>query len=69
MCIKLDVGGRVTPKAYLYVLPKMEEYSIILGRPWLKLERAVKDVKVGTLTFKDTKTVIYEEGKREYNYK
>jgi hypothetical protein len=69
VCIKLDVGGRVTPKAYLYVLPKMEEYSMILGRPWLRFEHAVKDVEAGTLTFKDTRTVIYEEDKHKYNHK
>ena len=69
VCIKLDVGGRVTPKAYLYVLPKMKEYSMILGRPWLRLEHAVKDVEAGTLTFKDTGTVIYEEGTNEYNHR
>ena len=69
VCIKLDIGGRVTSRAYLYVLPKIEEYSIILGRPWLRLEHAVKDIKIGTLTFKDTGIVIYEEGKRDYNHK
>ena len=63
------MGGRVTPKAYLYVLPKIEEYSLILKRPWLRFERTVKDVEAGTLTFKDTGTVIYEEGKYEYNYR
>ena len=67
--IKLDVGGRVTPKAYLYVLPKIKEYSIILGRPWLRLKHAVKDIEAGTLIFKDTGTVIYEEGINEYNYR
>ena len=47
----------------------MKEYFIILGRPWLRLEYAVKDVEVGTLIFKDTGTVIYEEGINEYNYR
>ena len=42
---------------------------MILGRPWLRLERAVKDVEVGTLTFKDTGIVIYEEDKNEYIYR
>jgi hypothetical protein len=47
----------------------MEEYSMILERPWLRLEHAVKDVEAGTLTFKDTGMVIYEDSKSEYNYR
>ena len=42
---------------------------MILGRPWLRLKYAVKDVEAGTLIFKDTGTVIYEEGINEYNYR
>ena len=69
VCIKLDIGGWVTPKTYLYILPRIKEYSLILRRPWFRFEYVVKDIKVGTLIFKDIGIVIYEEGKYEYNYK
>ena len=66
---KVDVGGRVTRTAYFYVVPKIEGYSIILGRRWMRLEQAVKDVTAGTLMFKDTGMVIHEEQQERYDHR
>jgi hypothetical protein len=50
-------------------VPKIEEYPIILGKPWLRLEKAVKDVSAGTLTFKDTGTIIHEVNEQNYDHR
>jgi RNase H-like domain found in reverse transcriptase/Reverse transcriptase (RNA-dependent DNA polymerase)/Integrase zinc binding domain/Chromo (CHRromatin Organisation MOdifier) domain len=67
--VKIDIGGRVMEKAYFYIVPKIEEYPVILGKPWLRHEKAVKDVSAGTLTFKDTGTVVHETDTRKYDHR
>ena len=69
VCIKIDISGRVMEKAYFYVVPKIKEYPIILGKLWIRLEKAVKDVSTGTLTFKDTGTIIHEVNKQNYDHR
>ena len=48
--LDLDIGGHRQRRVYMYVVPRIEGYEMILGKPWLRKERALLDAAKGCLT-------------------
>ncbi len=57
----LDIGGHRQRKVYAYVVPKIEGYEMILGKSWLRRERALLDAARGCLIFQDSGLEVYSE--------
>jgi transposase InsO family protein/predicted aspartyl protease len=57
----LDISGYTT-KIYLYIIPKIEEYQLILGMPWLRKEKAILDASKETLQLRGT--LVTNEAKK-----
>ena len=49
--VNLDIGGHQQKQVYLYVVPKIEGYEMILGKAWLRKEQAILDAEKGCLVF------------------
>jgi hypothetical protein len=49
--VRLDVDGHVEKRAFLYVVPRLASYDMILGRPWMKKN----DVRIRSA--RDTMTI------------
>lgn len=58
----VDIGRRMRHEAALYVVPNTYPYDIILGRPWADEQGVVIDPRDQKLLFKDSNTVVQEEG-------
>jgi len=66
----LDIGGHRQKQVYAYVVPKIEGYEMILGKSWLRKERALLDAAKGCLHFQDSGLEVYSEPeKNPYNHK
>lgn len=66
----LDIGGHQQRQAYAYVVPKIEGYEMILGKSWLRKERALLDAAKGCLIFQDSGLEVYSEPERSlYSHK
>lgn len=66
----LDVGGHRQKQAYAYVVPKIEGYEMILGKSWLRKERALLDATKGCLLFQDSGLEVFSEPeKNPYSHK
>lgn len=48
---QLDIGGstQLQPQVFLYIVPEIQDYDMILGRPWRKYEQAHIDPSTDTL--------------------
>jgi hypothetical protein len=66
----LDVGGHQQRQAYAYVVLKIEGYEMILGKAWLRKERALLDAAKGCLIFQDSGLEVYSEPEQNpYSHK
>ena len=55
---ELDISGHCQRRAFFYVVPKLPEYELILGQPWLIKERVEIDPSESCLRFKDSGLVV-----------
>ena len=59
--LDLDIGGHQQRRVYMYVVPRIEGYEMILGKSWLRKERALLDAAKGCLLFQDSGLEVYSE--------
>jgi hypothetical protein len=57
--LDLDIGGHRQHGVYVYVVSKIEGYEMILGKSWLRRERALLDASRGCLVFQDSGLEVY----------
>ena len=57
--LDLDIGGHRQHGVYVYVVSKIEGYEMILGKSWLRRERALLDASRGCLVFQDSGLAVY----------
>ena len=50
----LDIGGHRQRRVYLYIVPRIYEHDIILGRPWMKSQDAYIDPKEDKLIIRSS---------------
>jgi hypothetical protein len=68
--MELDIGGHVQRKAFFYVVDHIEGYEMILGKAWLRKERALLDAVKGCLHFQRSGLEVYSEAERNpYDHK
>lgn len=68
--LQLDVGGHCQERVYLYVVPRIEGYDMILGLGWMEKEGVVLDANRKQIVFKRTgHTVCKEPEQGRYNHK
>ena len=60
----LDIGGHQQKRVYFYIVPKIKGYEIILGKAWLRQEKALLDAAKGCLIFQNTGLEVYSEPER-----
>ncbi len=49
--VRLDIDGYIEERAFLYVVPRLASYDMILGKPWIKKN----DIRIRPA--KDTMTI------------
>jgi hypothetical protein len=59
--INLDIGGHQQKKVFLYVVPRIEGYEMILGKAWLRAENVLLDASRECLVFQNSGLEVYSE--------
>jgi hypothetical protein len=54
----IDVGGHQQRRVYFYIVPRIHEFDLILGRPWLHSQDAYIDPKEDTLIIRSSNTRV-----------
>lgn len=64
-CAYLDVGGVHEQKAFFFIVPHLDNYDLILGRPWMQRHHVLEDHPADILTFQEAGVTIANEWQRD----